>query len=1191
MKAARQVPRIQELSKSIAEVLRSTRATAGRQSVNGVKSAVILSASGGAILGAALAVAPAHRAMAQDDQLLEEVTVTGSRIPRRDFTANAPITTIDKSTFEETGAIGVETILNQLPQFVPAVTQFTTFDVEQTATNTVGASTVSLRGLGPNRNLVLIDGRRAMPVNPTMVVDTNSIPAAAIERVEVISGGASAVYGADAVGGVVNFILKDDFEGASVDVRFGDTQHGGNQEVTISGLIGANVAGDRGNVLLGVERATRSKQYLWQRDWRLADYANPSIPGTQIFPTETWISNPWGAPGNFPDQNAVNAIFADGVNAVACTPAPDNFFGHAATPLDDPATPQVEGCPRDANGYPIGVPNNGWIFINRTPDGTGTVFSGIGRGGGDAAGTYRYEGPYNVDNYGEFAGLPFRVQQPDGNLKENTWYQLASIPLERLSSFAKGSFALTDNVNVTAQAMFTRSENKTALGATSDTIGVWGAEFPFGTDLYAPSVTNLGLDGLPNTGDPLENMNTLPAYLAGGLYQLDCPAVGGCTESQAWPLPPEAEALMLSRTDPEMNGWVNRTEDALRYVLGDARGSDNQTTTMQISLGAEGELPSGNDFWDVTFSTGRTDVQNTLTGSVRLATWRQLIASPNFGVQFIGDPNPVSSGFAEGVPTCTTGMPITRDFLPSEDCVKLLHAPLQNKTDVTQSIFEANLVGDLAEMPAGPLGYALGVSYRENSYEYVPDNLIQNSSTADSIAGTFPNTDSRGDFDVAEVYGELLIPIVEDGPPGVEHFTVELGGRISDWSVEQVGQVDTYKALIDWAITPKYRLRGGFNRALRAPNLGELYIGRSQVFDSLASVFNDQCSQNAQVGPFSGNPAISTAAQAAQTVAICREIMGTTGAFEYYDNRPLANQPTGVGFFGGSAGTQNSFGNPNVHEEQADTFTLGIVMDFVENWTLTVDYYTIEIEDMIALQGPDSVYETCLSVDKNPTGDPNTAACQQIVRNPINGNASTIDLTFSNAGRAMVSGVDLQLNWNKMLASGGLSLQMVANYNLASETQDRPDLETVDWSGTRGCGLQIQCQGYDYRLFTTLNYFRGNWNVTLRHQFWPSILDQTYAQRSVTMITPSPLGNINESYQSVYLGAGYSFRDKFQLRFGIENLLDTEPPLVGGDPNASPFPIPPSHAISTGRGGFGAGGSSTYEPLGRRGFVSVTMDF
>ncbi len=113
---------------------------------------------------------------------------------------------------------------------------------------------------------MLINGRRAMPVDPTMVVDTNSIPSAAIQRVEVISGGASAVYGADAVGGVVNFILKDNFEGASVDVRLGDTEHGGDQTVDDLGLLGANVADDRGNVMLGIERDTgRSSRQLGTR--------------------------------------------------------------------------------------------------------------------------------------------------------------------------------------------------------------------------------------------------------------------------------------------------------------------------------------------------------------------------------------------------------------------------------------------------------------------------------------------------------------------------------------------------------------------------------------------------------------------------------------------------------------------------------------------------------------------------------------------------------------------------------------------------------------------------------------------------------------------------------------------------------------------------------------------------------------
>jgi iron complex outermembrane receptor protein len=1149
MKHGRPDPRIRLLSRSIAEALADGRAPGPKRSARGIRPSTVLSASGGALLTAALAVAPPHRATAQEE-VLDEVTVTGSRIPRRDFTANSPITTVDEAIFDATGSIGVETILNQLPQFTPADTQFMSFDVENTANNTVGASTISLRGLGPNRNLVLINGRRAMPVNPTMVVDTNSIPAAAIERVEIISGGASAVYGADAVGGVVNFILKDDFEGANFDIRYGDTQHGGSEEVTISGLIGASIDGGRGNVMVGVERSTRSEQFLWERDWRVADAANPATGGSQVFPTETWFDNPPGTPPNPFSQTVVNQIF---------------------------------------DQAPAGsVPNTTRFYVNRTLDGTGTVFTGLNIGAQGVRGAYRYAGPFNVDNYGEFEGLPFRVIQPDGGIKENTWYQPASIPLERLSSFASGYFELADDLRLTGQAMFTRTENRTRLGATADTIGVWGAQVPYGTEIYARSVTNLGADGLPNTGDAGENMATLAAYRPGGLYQLNCPAVGGCTETQAWPVPPEVQALMNSRPNPNGNIWVNRTQDNMRYLLGDARGSSNYTNTLQLSLGLEGQLPSGNDQWDVTVSTGRTDTQNTLTGSVRLTTYRQLLASPNFGVGFVGDPNPASVGFAEGIPTCTSGVPITREFNLSPDCIEMLHSPLQNQTNVDQKILEANLVGDLVEMRNGALGYAVGLAHRENSFSYTPDNLIRNGSTAETVAGTFPNTISTGVFDVSEVYGELLIPIISDGPSGVKNFSVELGGRISDWSVQQVDKVETYKALIDWTIMPRYRLRGGINRAMRSPNLAELFLGRSQVFQSQPTIYGDQCSQNSTVGPFSATAAISGAAQAAQTLAICRALMGPSGAFEYYDNRPITDQPTNTGFFI-TAGTQNSFGNPNVKEEQADTITLGMVMDFHENWTLTVDYYTIEIEDMIAIESPDTAYERCLSVSLNPTANPAAPACLQVSRSAINGGVANLDLTFTNQGKATVSGVDLQLTGQKMLGSGGLNFSFVANYNFESETQDRPGLSTIDWAGTRGCALQIQCQQYDYRLFSTISYFTGPWTVTLRHQLWPSLLDASFAEGVLGPRNPN--GSVNDSYQLFFLGGSYSFRDKYTLSFGIENLFDEEPPLVGGNPANARFPIPPSPIVTNGTANFGAGGSAIYEPLGRRGYISMSMKF
>src|SRR5690606_30519271 len=171
----------------------------------------------------------AHAPAAAQEPSVEEVVVTGSRIARRDYEAQTPIVTLDAEAFTERTNIGLEATLNQLPQFTVAGTQAqaspagTPFPQASAAP---GAATVNLRGLGLNRTLVLMDGRRVQPVNGLLVVDLNTIPSAAIERVEIITGGAAAVYGADAIAGVVNFILKRDFEGFDVNAQYTITEEG-----------------------------------------------------------------------------------------------------------------------------------------------------------------------------------------------------------------------------------------------------------------------------------------------------------------------------------------------------------------------------------------------------------------------------------------------------------------------------------------------------------------------------------------------------------------------------------------------------------------------------------------------------------------------------------------------------------------------------------------------------------------------------------------------------------------------------------------------------------------------------------------------------------------------------------------------------------------------------------------------------
>jgi len=173
----------------------------------------------------------AHAAQPAEEEL-SEVTVTGTRITRRDNEANSPLVTVDSAALESKSGLNIESYLNQLPNYNPAASPTVkggaggNTDVQISSVNSVGIASVSLRGFGPNRSLVLVDGRRATPINALMVVDINSIPSSMIKSVEIISGGASATYGADAIGGVSNFLLRRDFEGLEVDTQYGITDAG-----------------------------------------------------------------------------------------------------------------------------------------------------------------------------------------------------------------------------------------------------------------------------------------------------------------------------------------------------------------------------------------------------------------------------------------------------------------------------------------------------------------------------------------------------------------------------------------------------------------------------------------------------------------------------------------------------------------------------------------------------------------------------------------------------------------------------------------------------------------------------------------------------------------------------------------------------------------------------------------------------
>src|SRR6188768_2126157 len=212
------------------------------------------------------------------------IVVTGSRIQRQDFNSTSPMVTADEALLEQSSTSALESNLNKLPQFTPAQTPTAGGDIQPTATNTPGAATISLRGIGANRNLVLVDGRRSTPSNASGVTDISTIPGAAIERVEVISGGASATYGADAVAGVTNFILKKNFQGLELDGQMSITQEGDGFEYQLSGIMGTDFPDGRGNISLALSMNDRGETFQKDRDWYQDLWNDPlATTGAQFF--------------------------------------------------------------------------------------------------------------------------------------------------------------------------------------------------------------------------------------------------------------------------------------------------------------------------------------------------------------------------------------------------------------------------------------------------------------------------------------------------------------------------------------------------------------------------------------------------------------------------------------------------------------------------------------------------------------------------------------------------------------------------------------------------------------------------------------------------------------------------------------------------------------------------------------------
>src|SRR5689334_23201639 len=222
------------------------------------------------LASAAFLVAAPFGAVA--DEATETVVVTGTRIPRPEFDLPSPTMTVGSEQIEHSGTVDLGDYLKQIPALVGSLGNFQTTGyntpVSPDGASLGGLNLLDLRNLGYVRTLVLIDGHRTVgEATGSSAVDIDSIPVTLVDRVEVVTGGSSAVYGADGVSGVVNFVMKHDLEGIQAKAQYGTSQDGGGEKSIGALAVGHNFDDGKGNITLAVEAQRQTNLFFTRRDF------------------------------------------------------------------------------------------------------------------------------------------------------------------------------------------------------------------------------------------------------------------------------------------------------------------------------------------------------------------------------------------------------------------------------------------------------------------------------------------------------------------------------------------------------------------------------------------------------------------------------------------------------------------------------------------------------------------------------------------------------------------------------------------------------------------------------------------------------------------------------------------------------------------------------------------------------------
>ena len=973
------------------------------------------------MIGGFAALAFAAPAMAQDApaQDLDDVVVTGSRIPQANLVTTSPVTQVTGEDIDVAGVTRVEDLISQLPQAFAAQNS-------TVANGASGTATVSLRNLGSSRTLVLIDGRRMGYGSPNDdAADLNQIPEQLVERVEVLTGGASAVYGSDAVAGVVNFIMKKDFEGLQVDAQYGFYQH--NNDYDGVGNLRAEIA-RRG----------------------LTNAAQFRLPADNVSDGES-----------------------RSLNVTLGVTAPDgrgNLMAYAGYRNNNPI---LQG-ERDYSTCSIGAPA-GATPSTFTCGGSGTSFPG----------RFTDFGTFNSTLGTGRTFVPFDSNTGNYNFGPLNYYQR---PDERYTMGAFGRYEVSDKAEVFAQLMFSDYKSVAQIA-------------PSGNFFSTPDI---------NCDNPLLGAQQRTTI--------------GCTAADV--TAGNRRTLYIGRRNVEGGG----RQDTLGYE------------SYRGVVGIRGELTEGWNY-DVAAQFSRVNMSRVYLN--------------DFSTTRLGRALDVVS--VGGVPTCRSVVNGTDPSCVPYDifitggvtqaALDYVQIPLIQTGETTQQVVTAAVTGDTGwSLPtsSNTIQVAFGAEYRRDYLGSTTDNAF---ATGDGAGQGGPTIGVTGDADVSEVFGEIQIPLA-DGQAWAYSASIDAAYRRSEY--ENLG-TDTYKVGADYAPIEDIRFRASYSRAVRAPNVIELFAAQGfGLFDA----DRDPCD--------------------ATTGAVAANCIGTAR------HQVTSGQSTS-GALDSPAGQYNQLGggNPNLNPEEADTYTYGVVWtpSFVPGFNLSVDYFDIQVDGLVSSVGALNTLNLCY-------GQNDAAACGRITRNAGGqlwvGTGVVQDLN-NNIGGLATSGLDFNANysfdWEDLGVANMGSVQLSFVGTLLNEL--------ITDTGLGTASSVYDCAGFYANQCGTPNpeyrhRARATWLTP-----WDMDLSATWrhygeVELAVLNATTGTLNNGGARIDRYFdaenyldLAATWQVMDTVTVRAGVNNVLDNDPQLsysVGTTGNGNTYP-------------------QVYDSLGRYFFLGVTANF